>query len=155
MPLCLATSKSVRAKQIAHCALCALRRPDLSGPSGSKRRRRERPLRSDARSDPASWRTSGTRRCRRPEWGDEALALCIGAVLQNRRNRPACDHQVRTHDAGRIEFGVDEQLQRGRRRQPVRLRPVRHQIPGIGQPVPAFVAGHLREVGDATRTLSR
>ena len=72
---------------------------------------------------------------------DEPLALLVGAVLEDRRRRPGADLQVGPLDAGRGELLVDDQLLHRVGAEPVRRRPVRGQVAGLGQGGPALVLG--------------
>ena len=59
----------------------------------------------------------------------EPLLLLGGPGLEDRRHRPAGDHDVRTGHAGPGELVVDDDLGHGVGAEAVRRRPVRRQVP--------------------------
>ena len=70
----------------------------------------------------------------------EPLALRVVAVLEDRRQRPAGDHDVGPGDAGPGQLLVDDDLGDGVGAEAVRRRPVRRQVAGLDQRGPPLLA---------------
>ena len=147
MPLCFGTSGLVRARQMPQSARSATefqtfwpRQPpaavDLGRPGAQ---RREVGAGAGLGEELAPGQLAQQRRPHEP------LALLVGAVLEDRRHRPAGDHDVGPGQLGAGQLLVDDDLGDGVGAEAVRRGPVRRQVAGLDERRPPLVR---RQRGD-------
>ena len=135
MPLCLGASGLVRARQMPQSARSATEFQtfwpvSLQPPStlvGAGAQRREVGAGAGLGEELAPGQLAEQRRPHEP------LALLVGAVLEDRRHRPAGDHDVGPGQLGAGQLLVDDDLGDGVRAEAVRRRPVRRQVAGLDE----------------------